>query len=564
MALASQGTRQVGRYLLCDQIGAGGMATIHLARLLGPQGFSRTVAVKQLYPQFAQNPEFVAMFLDEARLAVRIRHGNVVSPIDVVASDGELLIVMDYVNGESLAALLREAAGPLPPPLASAILVQVLLGLHAAHEATLEQGGALGLVHRDVSPQNIMVGQDGVARVLDFGIAKAVARSQTTEGGTLKGKIGYMAPEQLRLEAVDRRADLFTAAIVLWEALTGRGLFQADAFGASIEMILHGNIAPASEFNPAVSPELDRMVVKALAREPSDRFQDALSMAAALQSAAPPASTLEVINWVERLAGAELARKAKLVRRAETRSWEGVELPKAGQEPVLEAAALARQAPTNRIETVSLTAFAAAPEESADSAPNLAVNARDGSGPSTARIVPGLSVTVETAGNTGDSKRTRSARALWPKDRRRLLALGVAALLLAATALLLGRTPTHEVSLSSARSAESLAGQPASAASLPALATPNPAASESAPRVELVGPGEPQVTLALPAPAVSARAEATTRARVVTTATPATATHSLAAKPSEKKTSPRKQVNCNPPWTMNEQHIKVFKAECLR
>jgi eukaryotic-like serine/threonine-protein kinase len=216
VALVASGVRLVERYLLCDQIGFGGMATIHLARLLGPEGFSRTVAVKQLHPQFAQDPQFVAMFLDEARLAVRIRHGNVVSPLDIVATGAELFIVMDYVNGESLAALLRDAPFPLEPAIASAIVVHVLLGLHAAHEATSERGESLGIVHRDVSPQNILVGQDGVARVLDFGIAKAAARSQTTEEGKLKGKIGYMAPEQLRLEAVDRRADLFTTGIVLW------------------------------------------------------------------------------------------------------------------------------------------------------------------------------------------------------------------------------------------------------------------------------------------------------------------------------------------------------------
>ncbi|HTV19536.1 MAG TPA: serine/threonine-protein kinase, partial [Polyangiaceae bacterium] len=333
----SNGARRVGRYLLCDQIGSGGMATIHLARLLGPQGFSRTVAIKQLHPQFAQNPQFVAMLLDEARLAVRVRHVNVVSPLDIVATESELFIVMDYVSGESLANLLVACDVPLSPAFAAAILVQVLLGLHAAHEATREQGDALGLVHRDVSPQNILVGQDGVTRMVDFGIAKAVARTQTTDGGMVKGKLGYMAPEQIRLEAVDRRTDLFSAGVVLWEALTGTGLFVSDTLGGSIQLILNGEIAPPSRYNPAVTPELDAVVLKALARERDVRFQDALSMASALQRATPVASALELIEWVERFAGPELARRAELVKRAEAVRWEpsqeGSAAPSVWEEP---------------------------------------------------------------------------------------------------------------------------------------------------------------------------------------------------------------------------------------
>ena len=192
--------RIVGRYALYAEIAAGGMATVHFGRLLGPVGFSRTVAIKRLHPQFAKDPEFVSMFLDEARLAARIRHPNVVPTLDVVATDGELFLVMDYVPGESIARLsrvLRERQETLPIRILSATIAGVLHGLHATHEAKDERGHPLGIVHRDVSPQNVLVGTDGVPRVLDFGVAKAAGRVQTTREGQIKGKLSYMPPEQL-------------------------------------------------------------------------------------------------------------------------------------------------------------------------------------------------------------------------------------------------------------------------------------------------------------------------------------------------------------------------------
>src|SRR5687767_6563935 len=190
------------------------MARVHLGRLMGPAGFARTVAIKRLHEGLARSPEAAATLLDEARLAARVQHPNVVAILDVLAVDGELTLVMEYVHGESLAVLLRAARARgevVPPPVAVQIVREVLAGLHAAHEARSEAGEPLGLVHRDVSPQNILVGLDGAARVFDFGIAKAAGRYQETATGQLKGKVSYMAPEQLLGQAVDRRADVFAA-----------------------------------------------------------------------------------------------------------------------------------------------------------------------------------------------------------------------------------------------------------------------------------------------------------------------------------------------------------------
>jgi len=222
--------RIVGRYAVYGEIAAGGMATVHYGRLLGQVGFSRTVAVKRLHPQFAKDPDFVAMLLDEARLAGRISHPNVASVLDVVAEDGELCLVMDYLQGESLARLnaaARARGVVIPPRIACAILCGVLRGLHAAHEACSEQGEPLGIVHRDCSPQNVLVDLDGAVHVIDFGVAKALGRRSHTREGQLKGKLAYMAPEQLGGQ-VSRQTDVFAAATVLWETLTGESLFMGD------------------------------------------------------------------------------------------------------------------------------------------------------------------------------------------------------------------------------------------------------------------------------------------------------------------------------------------------
>jgi serine/threonine protein kinase len=311
----------IGRYVLFDEIATGGMATVHFGRMVGPAGFARTVAIKRLHPQFAKDPEFVSMFLDEARLAARIVDLHVVPTLDIVAHEGELLLVMEYVQGVPLSYLARAARErdeAIPPGVAVGIMVDALLGLQAAHGATSERGEPLLVVHRDVSPQNILVGIDGVARVADFGIAKAMGRLQTTREGQIKGKSGYMAPEQVRGRAVDRRTDVYAASVVLWELLVGQRLFTADTPMGAMNQVLEKVVVKPSDARASLPRSLDPIVMRGLAREPAGRYASARELALALEEAVevwPPRRTGE---WVERTAAKVLRSRAHRVAEIES------------------------------------------------------------------------------------------------------------------------------------------------------------------------------------------------------------------------------------------------------
>jgi serine/threonine protein kinase/peroxiredoxin len=326
--------RVLGRYAVYDRLASGGMATLHLGRLLGPLGFARTVVVKQPHARYAADQESASMFLDEARLAARNRHPNVVTTIDVVSDAGELFLVLEYVPGESLVRLLRTvmgANGRVPTPVAAALMAGVLHGLHAAHEATDDHGKPLGIVHRDVSPQNVLVGTDGVARVLDFGIMKAPGGERaTTDSGTLRGKAAYLPPERLRGEDVSRRSDVYSAGVVLWEIVAGRRLFPSDFADAS-EKILAGVSEPPSlhtrvgvktltTVEMTQLEALDAIVMRAVHLNPVERYPTARAMALALEASGPLAPQSTVGLWVESLAKTALEERAALVRAIEERS----------------------------------------------------------------------------------------------------------------------------------------------------------------------------------------------------------------------------------------------------
>jgi eukaryotic-like serine/threonine-protein kinase len=321
--------RSAGRYVLFQELAHGGTTIVHLARLRELAGFTRTVAIKRLQPSLAFDPELVSSFIDEARLAAHIRHPNVVSVLDVVAGDeGEPLVVTDYIPGEPLSQLIRVASRqriPMPRRVLVTILLGVLTGLDAAHEARGEGGNALEIVHRDVSPQKVLLGLDGVPMVFDFGQAKTTQHARSTQPGSGRSTIGYKAPEQLTAELVDRRSDIYAAGVMLWEGLTGKRLFSARTM--SEEEILAAKKSsspplPPSSVISSTPKALDEIVLKALSHSRDNRFATAREMASALENALGIVPNRQVGEWVAQVAGPALAARA-----AEVSEMESLEAP---------------------------------------------------------------------------------------------------------------------------------------------------------------------------------------------------------------------------------------------
>ena len=315
--------RRFGRYEVLSRLAAGGMATVYVARAQGLAGFERLVAIKVLHPHLAHEEEFITMFLDEARLAARIRHPNVVATLDISDSpDAGFFIVMDYIEGDHLGTLIRRAVEHgtlLAPPVVCRIVLDALSGLSAAHALCDERAQPLHLVHRDVSPQNVMVGADGVSRLTDFGVARAEVRLSSTRDGQFKGKLSYMAPEQASTGKADQRSDLFSAGIVLWEALTGRRLFRGETNAATLNMILRDPIPAPSAFAPHLAP-FDELLARALSRRPDQRFQSAEEMLYTLEKTAQAtvgiASSRAVADAMRTYVGDKVAAEATGVRAA--------------------------------------------------------------------------------------------------------------------------------------------------------------------------------------------------------------------------------------------------------
>ena len=319
----SAGRQLVDRYELIGELASGGMATVYLARITGVGGFQRFVAVKRLHPHLALDTEFVEMFLDEARLAASIHHNNVVPILEVNANHSiGYYLVMEYIEGDTLARVLARAANKgqrLPIPIALRIALDLLSGLHAAHELRDGAGEALNLVHRDVSPQNVLVGFDGIARITDFGVARAASRLSATRVGQLKGKVAYMAPEQAQgADDVDRRADVFSAGVVIWEALAARRLFKAENEAATLARVLATAVPALQLMSSEITAQLSSAVMKALERDPDSRYATAAEFADAIEAAARGplrvATPRELGAYVEAMLGDENEAQREAVR----------------------------------------------------------------------------------------------------------------------------------------------------------------------------------------------------------------------------------------------------------
>lgn len=318
---------RVGRYLLYPPIAQGGMATVHTARLIGAEGFNRLVAAKRLHSHLTDDPDFVAMFHDEARIASRVHHTNVVPVLDLVTLENELILVQEYVHGVPLSHLMklaRTSQAPIPTSIVVAILTGVLAGLHAAHEAKDDDDRPLDIIHRDVSPQNVMLSVDGVPRLLDFGIAKARTSMHHTRVGVFKGKLGYMAPEQLKMQPIDRTTDIYAAGVVMWEMLVNDRVNDGANESTFVSMVVSGATPTITEAVQARGVTLDEkrkrelaalapIVRRAMAPSAHERFATASEMMWAILSAASAASSVEMAEWIKTTGAEYLERREKVL-----------------------------------------------------------------------------------------------------------------------------------------------------------------------------------------------------------------------------------------------------------
>ncbi|SEU33999.1 serine/threonine-protein kinase [Stigmatella erecta] len=287
VAGASTPEVQLGKYRLLKLLATGGMGEVFLARQEGPAGFAKTVVIKRMLAHLGRDPKFVEMFLNEARLAAELSHPNIVQIFELGEHAGTYFLAMEFIHGVNLRTLKRrldERHLEVPAGLAAFICAQALKGLHYAHTLTDEAGKSMNIVHRDVSPDNVLVGFNGTVKMVDFGIAKASSSISTTNAGTVKGKYAYMSPEQLSGQKADPRTDVYAMGIVLYELITGGRPFQGPSEGALVRSILQDTPKAPRDVRPGLAPELEELTLRAIARNPQERFASAESMATALEA----------------------------------------------------------------------------------------------------------------------------------------------------------------------------------------------------------------------------------------------------------------------------------------
>ena len=430
----------LGRYEILMPVAQGGMAAVWAARMVGSRGFQKLVAIKTMLPGLSEDPEFEAMFLDEARLAARIRHPHVAEILDLGDENGVLYIVMEWINGESLFVINRHAKeqGGFPLPLLLRMLSSACAGLHAAHEMRDDDDGRpLGLVHRDVNPANVMVSYDGIVKIVDFGVAKATAGVTITRvPGMMKGKAHYMSPEQIRGDRLDRRSDIFSLGILMYVMITGRHPFKAGTDKQTMDNIVGNEPVPIRELVPSVRSDLEAVVNRALAKRVADRWADCAEMQRALDQITNAIGAAvtdgDVSSFVRKLMGERASQRraeiAAAIQAADTRGVEANEAPASRRRDAVETPASKRRGPTPSSRGASLEGIIPVALDGGEPAP----------APPPAIAVP--SVPPPPAAAPTALVTTKRKRSVWPWFVLVLLAAiggGVAA-------LRLGRLPMAE------------------------------------------------------------------------------------------------------------------------
>jgi serine/threonine protein kinase len=352
-----------GKYFLLERINVGGMAEVFRAKAFGVEGFERLVAVKRILPNIAEDKEFIRMFIEEAKLSVQLNHANIAQIFDLGVVESSYYIALEHVHGRDLRGIFdrcRTVGEAMPVAQACFIVMKACEGLDYAHNKRDQSGRELALVHRDVSPQNVLVSFEGEVKIIDFGIAKAAGKGSKTQAGILKGKFGYMSPEQVRGLPVDRRSDVFSCGIVLYELLTGERLFVGESDFSTLEKVRNVEILPPSTYNRRIPDELERIVLKALAKDTEDRYQNAIDLHDELQAFVYTAgefySRKDLAGWMKKTFGKEIEEET-----AKLESYRQLKPPPA-EPPTLQPRTITgRQTPTPRKSTQAMNAVGTKP-----------------------------------------------------------------------------------------------------------------------------------------------------------------------------------------------------------
>ena len=403
-------------YELLWPIGEGGMATVWVARLLRKHGFEKLVAIKTILPKFAEDEAFQTMFLDEARIASRIDHTNVAHIHDLGEKDDILYLVMEYVDGEALTRLrkvINKKGARFPVGVALRVMADVCAGLHAAHELKGVDGAPLGVVHRDVSPQNILVTVDGTSKLIDFGVAKAAGRlTAETHTGYVKGKVQYMAPEQALGRNVDRRADIWAVGAVIYHLVANRPPFEADNQLALLNSLQKGR--PPAPLPPSVPPAVAEILKKALTHNPAQRFQTASEMRAALEKTGLVATQEEVAGLVQEHLGMMAERRreaiASAIRKLESSSARTIPQAAASSSPTTPRSTAEIAASTQRIDPSLLPHLAPHPRMPAPTGPHPSPPSDPRIGPPTPHAFPIAAPTNPGLGALPSTQQRRTER----------------------------------------------------------------------------------------------------------------------------------------------------------
>lgn len=480
----------LGRYELLMPIAAGGMAMVWAARLKGTRGFQKIVAVKTMLPKLSEDDQFEKMFLDEASLAAKVRHPHAVEILDLGEQDGVLFLAMEWIDGVPLNQLMKAAKqkGGVPHTIAVRIVMHASSGLHAAHELTDGKGKLIGLVHRDISPQNILVTYDGVAKVVDFGVAKATALNDgATQAGQLKGKVSYMAPEQVRGEPIDRRVDVFAMGIVLYALTTGKHPFRKESEGATLFAISSPEpVIPPRKFLPDYPQALQDVLLKALEKDRDQRYGSASELLRALDKALPEmarGSDEEVGAFVKQLFAEQRRQSQATLAEALERADKHQLSAKNG--PKFVESTLSGQSGVSALSTVGVASSLAPPNPSSADL-DAAFAGRDGKrlvklGVIGALCVIGvLAVVLFKSGSAKQSEPTSAAKPA--PSQHAPVAVETAAPAPAVDLNALPVEPTATASVPAESTAREMPRRPGSTrAAPPAAAPPKPAASPAAP-----------------------------------------------------------------------------------